>query len=329
MHIELFCLLDCIISNFQVKPSDEPNEDGAEHKLIFYNCGEQQDFRFSVYQAALLYEYRRCDDDRKICAKLWPFIEHEITYRLTSNSGPEFVEDFSDLEKESHVILQFLSRLHNIGIGPEVFVNNRLDKKLNDQLDDKFVTKPLRLPPCWIYAIITYPFLFSYQTRIRFFKLVAYSQRNPDSLETMADFSLGVKTGIASRNHILDSAKQLMDQHASEDIELRVKFLDEIGTGTGPTSEFYTLVSKEFQKCDLMWRKDISFGLFPCPSLGSSIEQVKTNFVLLGQIVGKAIQNGKLLDIHFSKAFYKLILGKVIYFIQFHTTCMHHLCDLT
>jgi hypothetical protein len=26
------------------------------------------------------------------------------------------------------------------------------------------------------------------------------------------------------------------------------------------------------------------------------------------------------LDIHFSEAFYKLILGKVIYFIQFHTT---------
>jgi hypothetical protein len=311
MHIELFCLLDCIISNFQVKPSDEPNEDGADHKMIFYTYGKQLDFRFSVYQALLLSEYWRCDD-RKICAKLWPYIEHTITYRLTSSSGPEFVEDFSDLEKESHVILQFLSRLHNIGIGrPEVFVNNRLDTKLNNQLDDNFVTKPLSVPPWWIYVIITYPFLFSYQTRIRFFKLVTYSQRNPNSLETMANFSLGEKTGIASRNRILESAKKLMDQHASEDIELRVEFLDEMGTGTGPTSEFYTLVSKEFQKCDLMWRKDISFGLFPCPSLGSSIEQVKTNFVLLGQIVGKAIQNGKLLDIHFSKAFYKLILGKV------------------
>lgn len=34
-------------------------------------------------------------------------------------------------------------------------------------------------------------------------------------------------------------------------------------------------------------------------------------FVLLGQVVAKALHDGRVLDIPFSKAFYKLILGKV------------------
>lgn len=250
--------------------------------------------------------------------------KHLITYRrFTTNLGPKFVEDFSDLEKEVRIILQFLCRIHTLGIGfPGAFVNIWLDKKLNEQMEDHFGGRsPQCLPPWWIYLVVTYPFLFSYETRGTFFQLAAYFHSYPAYLGTMADNALDkVTTGIVSRNLILDHAKQLMDQHASEDIELRVRFEGEIGNGIGPTSEFYTLVSKEFQKCDLMWRKDVSFGLFPCPRLASSIEQVKTKFVLLGQIVGKAIQNGKLLDIHFSKAFYKLMLGKVIYFIQFHPT---------
>jgi hypothetical protein len=39
------------------------------------------------------------------------------------------------------------------------------------------------------------------------------------------------KTGFVSHNHILDHAKQLMDQHASKHIKLKVRFDGQIGIG--------------------------------------------------------------------------------------------------
>lgn len=250
---------------------------------------------------------------------------HKITYRrLTSNFGPKFVADFSDLE--SQVILHFLGRVHKLGIeSPEAFVNHGLDKKLNDQLDDEFVTESGVLPPWWIYVVMAYPFLFRYQTRIRYFKLVEYLQSNPFSLETMANTLLSQeKKAVVARDRLLHHAKPMMNELAREHIVLSVSFMGEIGTGNGPTSEFYSLVSQELQKCELMWRKEVSFGLFPRPGLASSILELKSKFLLLGQIVGKAIQNGKRLDIHFSRAFYKLVLGKVNYLIQFLTNYITH-----
>lgn len=59
-------------------------------------------------------------------------------------------------------------------------------------------------------------------------------------------------------------------------------------------------------------------GLFPRPwspsahSLsGLEFSEVLKRFVLLGQIVAKSLQDGRVLDLRLSKAFYKLILGKV------------------
>lgn len=247
-----------------------------------------------------------------------------ITYRRFTTNTKKIFENFSDMEKYSKVVLQVLHRIHSLGIGlPVAFVNNGLDRKLSDQMkEDIWGEQPQNLPPWWIYLILSYPFLFRYETRGKFFRLAAYFHMKPTNfLGTMADTNLVVKAeGFVSRNDILKDAIQLMDEHASNHKILEVKFNGEEGVGIGPTSEFYTMVCEEFRKCEFMWRKDISFGLFPRPRLASSIEEAKPMFVRLGKFVGKAIEDGRLLDIHFSKAFYKLILGKVIHFIQFHTT---------
>ncbi|KVI00005.1 HECT-like protein [Cynara cardunculus var. scolymus] len=109
--------------------------------------------------------------------------------------------------------------------------------------------------------------------------------------------------------------------------------------------EFFTLVSNEFQKPGLgMWRGDNSslasmqslgnqdsvivaspFGLFPspwCPSIsvasGIEFSEVIRKFFLLGQVVAKALHDGRVLDLPFSKAFYKLFFGQelTVYDIQ-------------
>lgn len=60
------------------------------------------------------------------------------------------------------------------------------------------------------------------------------------------------------------------------------------------------------------------FGLFPRPwssevSNGVQFAEVIKKYTLLGQVVAKALQDGRILDLPLSKAFYKLILGQVFY----------------
>eukprot|EP00118_Oscarella_pearsei_P014996 m.131965 g.131965 ORF g.131965 m.131965 type:complete len:118 (+) comp38060_c0_seq3:132-485(+) len=58
-----------------------------------------------------------------------------------------------------------------------------------------------------------------------------------------------------SRADILSQAETIMNEVSSSRAMLEVSFKGEVGTGLGPTLEFYTLVSRELQRADLkMWR---------------------------------------------------------------------------
>ena len=63
-----------------------------------------------------------------------------------------------------------------------------------------------------------------------------------------------------ARNCILDSAAKFMEMYSSQKAVLEVEYFGEVGTGLGPTLEFYTLLSHDLQKVDLgMWRSNCSF----------------------------------------------------------------------
>lgn len=150
---------------------------------------------------------------------------------------------------------------------------------------------------------------------------------------------------------------KVMEMYGSNKAVLEVEYFGEVGTGLGPTLEFYTLLSHELQKKVLgMWRsgscskevvvaenvemQDVEHhgvflhtnkvstiptveteefvqapqGLFPRPwppngdSLqGSQFSKVINYFRLLGQVMAKALQDGRLLDLPLSTAFYKLV----------------------
>lgn len=79
-----------------------------------------------------------------------------------------------------------------------------------------------------------------------------------------------------SRKHIFESAVKVFELYGSSSSVLEVEYFEEVGTGLGPTLEFYSLVSKEFARRDLkLWRDDPSLpgahvhhplGLFPAPT---------------------------------------------------------------
>lgn len=235
------------------------------------------------------------------------------------------------------------------------FASTKLTEKLEQQMRDSSTVSIGGMPSWCNQLMASCPFLFSFEAKCKYFQLAAFGPRQVQphppynnsvvpSERRQAAGGLPRKKFSVCRKQILDSAAQMMDQYANHKTLLEVEYDDEVGTGLGPTLEFYTLVSHEFQKSGLaMWRDDHSslatrnslqvedfeivispFGLFPRPWSSAvdildviQFSDVLRKFVLLGQVVAKALQDGRVLDLPFSRAFYKLILGKVFYFLIF------------
>jgi E3 ubiquitin-protein ligase TRIP12 len=227
------------------------------------------------------------------------------------------------------------------------FVNSKLTEKLEQQMRDSLSVSPGGMPSWCKQLMASCPFLFSFEARCKYFRLAAFGQLQVQSHQLSQNNSGATsdrrpssgssprKKFLVFRDQILDSAAQMMDMHARHKVPIEVEYSEEVGTGLGPTLEFYTLVSHEFQKSGLgMWREEAfasrtslqvedmgilvsPSGLFPCPwpsTLNTSDEkfyEVIKKFVLLGQVVAKSLQDGRVLDLHFSEAFYKIILGQV------------------
>ncbi|XP_043700605.1 E3 ubiquitin-protein ligase UPL4 isoform X1 [Telopea speciosissima] len=230
------------------------------------------------------------------------------------------------------------------------FVNCKLTEKLEQQMRDQLAVSIGGMPSWCSQLMAICPFLFGFEARVKYFRLTAFgfsqdqshpwaqsTNNNPNAPNERRLNGLTVprKKFQVCRSHILDSAAQMMDQYARHKTIIEVEYNEEVGTGLGPTMEFYTLVSQEFQKVGLgMWREDYNssppgkslyaessgfvmapFGLFPRPwsdssgtSDGIQFAEVIKKFVLLGQVVAKALQEGRVLDLPLSKAFCKLIM---------------------
>ncbi|XP_027357082.1 E3 ubiquitin-protein ligase UPL3-like isoform X2 [Abrus precatorius] len=250
---------------------------------------------------------------------------------------------------------------------PEEFISSKLTPKLARQIQDALALCSGSLP-LWCYQLTkACPFLFPFETRRQYFYSTAFGlsralyrlqqQQGADGhgLTTEREMRVGrlqrQKVRV-SRNRILDSAAKVMEMYSSQKAVLEVEYFGEVGTGLGPTLEFYTILSHDLQKVGLqMWRSYYSekhqmevdgnekktkssegsgpnlagdgelvqapLGLFPRPwpgssdaSEGSQFSKVVEFFQLLGRVMAKALQDGRLLDLPLSGAFYKLVLGQ-------------------
>ncbi|CAI9786404.1 unnamed protein product [Fraxinus pennsylvanica] len=255
-----------------------------------------------------------------------------------------------------------LDALSAIGVKvpPEEFINSKLTPKLARQIQDALALCSGSLPS-WCYQLTkACPFLFPFETRRQYFYSTAFGlsralhrlqqQQGADGHGSTNEREVRVgrlqrQKVRVSRNRILDSAAKVMEMYSSQKAVLEVEYFGEVGTGLGPTLEFYTLLSHDLQQVGLeMWRssssvdrpylevdvdkrldgkagvdKDIvqsPLGLFPRPwspcadtSDGSLFSKVTEYFRLLGRVMAKALQDGRLLDLPLSVAFYKLVLG--------------------
>ncbi|KAL0422906.1 UNVERIFIED_CONTAM: E3 ubiquitin-protein ligase UPL3 [Sesamum latifolium] len=207
-----------------------------------------------------------------------------------------------------------------VRVSPEDFVNSKLTPKLARQIQDALALCSGSLPS-WCYQLTkACPFLFPFETRRQYFYSTAFGlsralyrlqqQQGADGHGSTSEREVRVgrlqrQKVRVSRNRILDSAAKVMEMYCSQKAVLEVEYFGEVGTGLGPTLEFYTLLSHDLQKVGLgMWRSSSPVGGTPMDiGVGGELD-VKTNSS------AGALQDGRLLDLPLSSAFYKLVLGQ-------------------
>ncbi|KAK4634501.1 putative ubiquitin fusion degradation protein [Fulvia fulva] len=252
-------------------------------------------------------------------------------------------------------ILRLMSILHELNANPDdvvhdaksavklnaepqsQFVNTKLTAKLNRQLEEPLIVASQCLPSWSEDLARLYPFLFPFETRHLFLQSTSFgysrlmsrwqsSQSESESRRHRDDRPfLGrmqrQKVRI-SRGRILESALKVMELYGSSSSMLEVEYFEEVGTGLGPTLEFYSTVSKEFSKKKTkLWRENESFendefafgkrGLFPAPmneetSRNENGQRVLHLFKMLGKFVARSMLDSRIIDISFNPTFFRI-----------------------
>jgi E3 ubiquitin-protein ligase TRIP12 len=219
------------------------------------------------------------------------------------------------------------------------FINTKLTAKMNRQLEEPLIVASNCLPDWSEDLARSFPFLFPFETRHLFLQSTSFGysrsmnrwqnsqSENDDRRDRRRDDRpmLGrpqrQKVRI-SRHRILESAMKVMDMYGASPSVLEVEYFDEVGTGLGPTLEFYSSVSKEFSKKKLkMWRENDSSdkdqfafgknGLFPVPmsadeSQSEAGKKLLLLFKTLGKFVARAMLDSRIIDVALSPTFFKM-----------------------
>ncbi|TCD69149.1 Ubiquitin fusion degradation protein 4 [Steccherinum ochraceum] len=235
-------------------------------------------------------------------------------------------------------------------IGPKrtlpetAFVNNKLSAKLTRQLEEPMIVASSCLPDWALDLPQHFPFLFPFATRYNFLQSTSFgyarlilkwqSQQSRSQDSSRRDDGVGFLGRLQrqkvriSRKHILESAMKVFELYGSSSSILEVEYFEEVGTGLGPTLEFYSLVSREFARRDLKIWRDADHtmpgphvhhpsGLFPAPLLNEDVANdggQKRSHILrvIGQFVAKAMLDSRIIDLSMNKIFIKLILGEEV-----------------
>jgi E3 ubiquitin-protein ligase HUWE1 len=122
-----------------------------------------------------------------------------------------------------------------------------------------------------------------------------------------------------SRDNILQNAFQELYHKSASEIrgKLHIQYTGEAGVDAGGlTRDFYTSLSKEMfaQKWLLFTRTNNGISYFPDYRSAIGNENHLDYFKFIGRMVAKGIFDGQLLECHFARSLYKIILGNDLTF---------------
>ncbi|XP_017486628.1 PREDICTED: E3 ubiquitin-protein ligase TRIP12 isoform X7 [Rhagoletis zephyria] len=169
---------------------------------------------------------------------------------------------------------QLYGCVHRQHIVPQSeFVHPKITAKANRQLQDPLVIMTGNLPQ-WLPQIgMACAFLFPFETRHLLFYATSFDRDRALQrlLDTTPDLNaaesservaprLDRRKRAISREDILKQAEHIIQDVGHSKALLEIQYENEVGTGLGPTLEFYALVSAELQRCDLgLWNGSDSY----------------------------------------------------------------------
>jgi E3 ubiquitin-protein ligase TRIP12 len=219
------------------------------------------------------------------------------------------------------------------------FVNTKLTAKLNRQLEEPLIVASNCLPSWSEDLARLYPFLFPFETRHLFLQSTSFGysrsmsrwQSNQTANDSRQDRHRDDRPFLGklqrqkvriSRQKILESAMKVMELYGSSPSVLEVEYFEEVGTGLGPTLEFYSTVSKEFAKKKIkLWRENESpdhseyafgsRGLFPAPmsdefAASEAGKRILNTFTSLGKFVARSMLDSRIIDLNFNPTFFRI-----------------------
>ncbi|XP_041974550.1 E3 ubiquitin-protein ligase TRIP12 [Aricia agestis] len=164
------------------------------------------------------------------------------------------------------------------------FVNAKLAAKANRQLQDPLVIMTGNLPPWLKRVAYSCPFIFPFECRHLLFYVVSFDrdralqrlleaggERAAGGADERVAPRLDRRKRTVQRDNVLRQAEHVMHEFAHSKALLEIQYENEVGTGLGPTLEFYALVSQELQRADLdLWHGSENFKQKPT-SFGGEI----------------------------------------------------------
>lgn len=331
-----------------------------ENECVFYSNGDIVPSDTTVFGAIFTSANTRND--------IWSQI-HQISYEIRPLGSGQIVNPPRPHERWSErstdtVSLPILNALQTIykmntrarqeglfHLPDEAFCCWKLAVKLRKQLEEVLVVAS-GAQPSWSLALTrTFPFLFPLELRILFLRSTSFGySRLIHYWQDAADHELyssnsGIESVISNRNqqlgrisrqkvrisrfNLMSSALNVLKKFGSSPEILEIEYFDEVGSGLGPTLEFYASVSHEFQRSDLnMWRASgtrtsvesghfiaSENGLFPKPFVSTQYnsqfkKKIEYLFYFLGVFMGRALFDCRIVDIDLNPQFYRMLIAK-------------------
>ena len=218
------------------------------------------------------------------------------------------------------------------------FVNTKLTAKLNRQLEEPLIVASNCLPSWSEDLARLYPFLFPFETRHLFLQSTSFGyarsmtrwqnqsaeenrrERHRDDRPFMG--RLQRQKVRISRSRMLDSAMKVMELYGGSSSVLEVEYFEEVGTGLGPTLEFYSTVSKEFsKKSTKLWRENDAnendeyafgkLGMFPAPMNAEKADseagkKILNVFKMLGRFIARSMLDSRIIDVSLNPTFFRI-----------------------
>lgn len=241
---------------------------------------------------------------------------------------------------------------HTSLIPQSSFLSAKLNSKVGRQLSD-FLTVATQQIPKWTNDLMSrFPFIFSFTTRRSFLFCTSFgrdralmhlvSEANMDDGQEGAGHDatsrliprLERRKVSIKRDNVLKEAQQIFSQMNNSKAMLEVGFDGEVGTGFGPTLEFYSTLSRALQKYSLrIWDGDLqkcpetdrdgsneddyvyaANGLYPLMlSRQTSPKQTELRikrFEFIGRLLGQSLLDSRMLDLPLAPAFFKWLVGE-------------------